>query len=194
MGTTSKGYPYPEGADLVMDGDDAIKALAEAIDEKLPYAVAAGRVTLTNVAANATKSTTVALPAGRFRGDPMVTVSAVTGSPNARPVSAGGSSPTSIQIYATNVSSATAPSIVVNWNAVDPDTDVALLAAPLPAAATTESYTVTCPTEGCANQGIPIIISPWPDPETGEMVPIEQVNCGVCGADITDTLTPIETS
>jgi len=30
--TTTKGYPYPVGTDRVMDGDDAIKALAEAID------------------------------------------------------------------------------------------------------------------------------------------------------------------
>lgn len=30
--TTSKGYPYPVGTDRVMDGDDAIKALAEAVN------------------------------------------------------------------------------------------------------------------------------------------------------------------
>lgn len=30
--TTAKGYPYPVGTDRVMDGDDAIKALAEALD------------------------------------------------------------------------------------------------------------------------------------------------------------------
>jgi hypothetical protein len=30
--TTTKGYPYPVGTDRVMDGDDAIKALAEAVD------------------------------------------------------------------------------------------------------------------------------------------------------------------
>lgn len=30
--TTSKGYPFPVGTDRVMDGDDAIQALAEAIN------------------------------------------------------------------------------------------------------------------------------------------------------------------
>jgi hypothetical protein len=32
MATTSKGYPYPVGTDRVADGDDAIKALAEAVN------------------------------------------------------------------------------------------------------------------------------------------------------------------
>lgn len=32
MANTAKGYPYPVGTDRVMDGDDAIKALAEAIE------------------------------------------------------------------------------------------------------------------------------------------------------------------
>jgi len=30
--TTTQGYPYPVGTDRVMDGDDAIKALAEALE------------------------------------------------------------------------------------------------------------------------------------------------------------------
>lgn len=32
MATTTNGLPYPVGTDRVMDGDDAIKALAEALD------------------------------------------------------------------------------------------------------------------------------------------------------------------
>jgi len=35
--TTSKGYPFPVGTDRVMDGDDAIKALAEAVDMDSRY-------------------------------------------------------------------------------------------------------------------------------------------------------------
>jgi hypothetical protein len=31
MGTTAGGLPYPEGTDHVVDGDDAIQALAEAL-------------------------------------------------------------------------------------------------------------------------------------------------------------------
>lgn len=37
MATTPKGYPYPVGTDRVMDGDDAIKALAEAVDSDALY-------------------------------------------------------------------------------------------------------------------------------------------------------------
>jgi hypothetical protein len=33
-GTTSNGLPYPTGTDLIMDGDNAIKALAESVDAK----------------------------------------------------------------------------------------------------------------------------------------------------------------
>lgn len=34
-GTTTHGLPFPTGTDRVMDGDDAIKALAEAVDASL---------------------------------------------------------------------------------------------------------------------------------------------------------------
>jgi hypothetical protein len=34
-GTTTNGFPYPLGSDRVRDGDDTIKALAEAIEAKL---------------------------------------------------------------------------------------------------------------------------------------------------------------
>jgi hypothetical protein len=34
MGTTTNGLPFPEGTDRVADGDDAIKALANAVDAK----------------------------------------------------------------------------------------------------------------------------------------------------------------
>lgn len=35
MPTTTSGFPYPDGTDLVRDGDDVIKALAQAIEAKL---------------------------------------------------------------------------------------------------------------------------------------------------------------
>jgi hypothetical protein len=35
MHTTASGFPYPDGTDLVRDGDDVIRALAEAIEAKL---------------------------------------------------------------------------------------------------------------------------------------------------------------
>lgn len=42
MGTTTNyGLPYPEATDLVIQGDDAIQALAEAVDSKLEWSPAA---------------------------------------------------------------------------------------------------------------------------------------------------------
>jgi hypothetical protein len=37
-GTTPNGLPYPTGTDLVRDGDNAIKALADAVDTRLGWA------------------------------------------------------------------------------------------------------------------------------------------------------------
>jgi hypothetical protein len=34
MAATANGFPYPVGTDLVRDGDNAIKALAEAVDAR----------------------------------------------------------------------------------------------------------------------------------------------------------------
>jgi hypothetical protein len=73
---TAKGYPYPLGTDRVMDGDDAIKNLATAVDSKLPAKtyVTDGTVSISaNVAANAT----ITFPAGRFTVAPRVTVNVV---------------------------------------------------------------------------------------------------------------------
>ena len=69
---TPKGYPYPLGGDPVAQGDDAIKALAERIDARLPMATAAARANIADVPANGTKAVVVALPAGRFTAVPAV--------------------------------------------------------------------------------------------------------------------------
>jgi len=66
---TPKGYPYPVGTDRVMDGDDAIKALATAVDTKLG-AAAAGTVDFTGLTAGGTGSVTITFPAGRFTAPP----------------------------------------------------------------------------------------------------------------------------
>ena len=42
MGTTDLGLPYPAGTDLVMDGNDALQALAVAVNAKLIRHAAAG--------------------------------------------------------------------------------------------------------------------------------------------------------
>jgi hypothetical protein len=47
--------------------------------------------------------------------------------------------------------------------------------------------TVTCHTDGCANNGIPIELDlTYTDPDTGETVTVGGVICGPCGQPITD--------
>jgi hypothetical protein len=46
VGTTTNGLPYPEGSDRVADGDNAIRALAEAVDKKAVYGVDTGFISL----------------------------------------------------------------------------------------------------------------------------------------------------
>jgi hypothetical protein len=54
MASTIKGYPYPVGTDRVMDGDNAIQALAEAVeaDACLTKAATTGQSVATNQLAN----------------------------------------------------------------------------------------------------------------------------------------------
>ena len=46
MGTTAGGLPYPDGTAKVVDGDNAMKALAEAVDRN-PYSALARAVGIT---------------------------------------------------------------------------------------------------------------------------------------------------
>lgn len=69
---TAKGYPYPLGTDRLMDGDDAIKALAEAIDARIGV-VAAGSVSVPVSSGSATGTVAVTFPVGRFTAVPLVT-------------------------------------------------------------------------------------------------------------------------
>jgi hypothetical protein len=66
--TTTQGYPYPLGTDRVMDGDDAIKALAEKADANAG-ATASGRASASTT--NTPSGTVVVtFPAGRFVAAP----------------------------------------------------------------------------------------------------------------------------
>lgn len=68
---TPKGFPYPVGTDRVMDGDDAIRNLATAVDGKLGLC-ASGIVTIPITAANTIASAAVTFPAGLFTATPQV--------------------------------------------------------------------------------------------------------------------------
>lgn len=72
MATTALGFPYPLGTDRVMDGDDAIRALAEAVDSKLGVTAAGAGVIVGTGAATA--QVVVTLPAGRFVAAPSAVV------------------------------------------------------------------------------------------------------------------------
>lgn len=79
MGTTTKGYPYPEPTDPVAQGADVIKALAEMIDAAAGSS-AAGTVAAT-IPRGAAQSAavTVTFPAGRFTAPPAIAVAMVYG-------------------------------------------------------------------------------------------------------------------
>lgn len=68
--TTPKGFPFPVGTDRVMDGDDAIQALAEFIDARV--GVFASGVATVNFANTGQVVQAVTFPAGRFNSPPNV--------------------------------------------------------------------------------------------------------------------------
>lgn len=70
---TSNGYPYPLGTDRVMDGDDSIKSLAEAVNTKAAISASGTGTIPTPAALNTTSTVAVTLPAGRFTAVPVVT-------------------------------------------------------------------------------------------------------------------------
>jgi hypothetical protein len=80
---TAKGYPYPLGTDRVMDGDDAIHNLANAVDSKLGVAAGGSATLPAPSATNIPVSLAVTFPAGRFTVAPFVTASPTGGSPQA---------------------------------------------------------------------------------------------------------------
>jgi len=93
MATTPNGLPYPVGTDRVMDGDDAIKALATA----LRFYVATVTVTLT---ATPTTAVVVTFPAGLFTTIPVVVASMTSTGATAWKGGANAVSATSCQLFA----------------------------------------------------------------------------------------------
>lgn len=70
MATTTKGWPYPVTTDTP-DVPRDIKAVADTLDAKLPYAISAQTVTVSLTAASS-GSATVTWPTGRFSQTPIV--------------------------------------------------------------------------------------------------------------------------
>lgn len=113
---TTHGYPYPLGTDRVMDGDDAIHNLASAVDEKLRV-TASGSINVTLTAGNASASTVVTFPSGRFT-DPPAVVATVNGGPTAYYAGTTTQTATGVTVFAvrrdgTNVGSTV--TVPVSW-------------------------------------------------------------------------------
>lgn len=68
MGTTTKGFPWPEPTDAVADTDLAIKALAQDVDTHVGRHARGTQAVVVSAGAVGTVvgPTAVALPAGRF--------------------------------------------------------------------------------------------------------------------------------
>lgn len=113
MATTSKGFPYPLGTDRVMDGDDAIKALAQKVDGSVGL-LASGVVTVT--LSNAAQAfTAVTFPSGRFQSAPAVVATTASGTYLANAVSP---TATGVNIYAAHRDgTAASGSVTVYWMA-----------------------------------------------------------------------------
>lgn len=141
--------------------------------------------------ADSTRTKTITLPTGRFTSMPAVMLQNGTGVSKA--------SSTNQQEWTTektaasfqlNVNRSNATTVTINWLAVsDPTATTLLASAPAPFTGTDQpTTTATCPTDGCPNQGIAIeVTATRPDDETGAQVPVDAIECGVCGADITAT-------
>lgn len=153
-----------------------------------PYGVAAGTVTHPSTPANSSSTVTVTLPSGTFSEAPLVTMNTRTAVPAERVCAAGSVTASS---FVSTFGNATTSAIGTNadWHAIQMDRIIAVSAARAAALADAVppvEVSVTCPTPGCPNEGIPVLaISEFPDDE-GNLIPVGSIMCGECGA----TLTP----
>ena len=75
--TTATGWPYPLGTDRVMDGDDAIHAVAAAADARVGFGICSGVVLLPAPSGlNVVVNMPILFPAGMFSTPPVVLANA----------------------------------------------------------------------------------------------------------------------
>ena len=75
--TTTQGFPYPLPTDPIADGADAIKALAQKIDD-IVGTFAAGTIAIQGTGATSA-SAPITFPAGRFTVAPVVVATVTVG-------------------------------------------------------------------------------------------------------------------
>lgn len=110
MATTTKGWPYPVSTDTP-DVPRDIKAVADNLDAKLPYAMTAQTITV-SLSAAASGTATVTWPSGRFSQTPIVTSCKVSSSGSAtalvEQITANSSTGCTVSVYDVNGTSVTA--------------------------------------------------------------------------------------
>lgn len=121
--TTSKGLPYPLGTDRVMDGDDQIRKLAQAVENY----VQAGNAPLAISAADTNTTVVVPFPVP-YAQAPVVTVTAATGPPASGYLSVWVGNVTAQDVTIGAKRAGASAGFTVNWTAVGKIGAVALAA------------------------------------------------------------------
>ena len=118
--STARGYPYPLGTDPVMQGDDAMHSLADALDVKAGSS-AAGSLTITIGSAMTPVTVSVTFPTGRFKVAPVVVTTPSSTLPQTAQVSAANSpAVTATGFTAVGARTSGAQNIVTYWQAEEP--------------------------------------------------------------------------
>jgi hypothetical protein len=116
-GNTAHSYPYPLGTDRVMDGDDSIKNLANAIETKCAASASGTAVTPACIALNTPVSVSITFPAGRFLSAPRVQVcstgSSAPWSVGVNGITTGGCTLIAAKVYGGN------SAVTLQWVATD---------------------------------------------------------------------------
>lgn len=182
--TPTYGLPYPVGTDRVQDGDDAMRALAEAVENLLvshglPHRAQAGSSALGTVAGNAGVQLAITFAVGRFTSAPVVTTASVGAGYGA--TGHGGTTSSGCTLRYWNPTG-TSHAATVHWWAVQ----MFVGSGPGLAEAEaepygTEAYVVECHVDGCENAGHAIELM-WDAELDGEF----RAACGVCGTMIED--------
>ena len=188
------GFPYPLGTDRVMDGDNAIGALARKVEDQLsgsagavpgaPYRSHAAAVFMDNaLAANGgIRQMAITFAAGRFTLAPVVMCS-ISSTAAYPAISHANVTTSGCNLRAINPSAAVGVSVYGWVYAVQmsPTAAQGFAARDVPEPVG-DPYLATCATEGCGNAGEAMAVV-WNDPETAPVVA-----CGVCGQPIADVV------
>jgi hypothetical protein len=116
---TAKNYPYPLGTDRLMDGDNAIAALAAAVDTKSGVACSGQATTATPGGLNQYAAVAITFPVGLFTVAPIVMVTNYGGGTTLTLGACSTANPTTTGtvIYGSRVAGGVNP-VTLNWLAI----------------------------------------------------------------------------